>query len=99
MQLCTVHLGRMWELFYRWERRVRTAEEALPHGLLREWLRATLLNQTFHDLMLRAHGVKDSPAGFLAVRSLSPVTAVQTCRGQKRVSSDMYMTLPNIHHK
>lgn len=78
MQLGTVHLGRMGGLLFRWGGRVGTAQKALPHGLLRERLGATLLDQTLHDLMLCAHGAKDSPASLLAVWSLRPVTAVQT---------------------
>lgn len=78
MQLGTVHLGRVRGLLFRWGRRVGAAQKALPHGFLREGLGATLLDQTLHDLMLCAHGAKDSPASHLAVGSLGPVTAVQT---------------------
>lgn len=81
MQLGTVHLGRVRGLLFRWGRRVGAAQKALPHGFLREGLGATLLDQTLHDLMLCAHGAKDSPASHLAVGSLGPVTAVQTCKG------------------
>lgn len=81
MQLGTVHLGRMGGLLFRWGRRMGTAQKALPHGLLGQRLGATLLDQTLHDLMLCAHGSKNSPASYLAVGSLRPVTAVQTWMG------------------
>lgn len=75
MQFGTVHLGRMWSIHFRYGRRVGTAQKALPHRLLRERLGATFLDQTLHNLVLCAHGAKDSPAGHLAVGSC-PVTAV-----------------------
>lgn len=78
MQLGTVHFGWMGGLLFSWGRGVGTAQKTLPHGFLRERLGATLLNQTLHDLVLCAHGAKDSPASHLAVSSLCPVTAVQT---------------------
>lgn len=81
MQFGAVHLGGMRGLLFRRGRRVGAAQKALPHGLLRERLGATLLDQTLHDLVLRAHGAKDMPASHLAVCSLCPVTAVQTWRG------------------
>lgn len=82
MQLGTVHLRRMGGLLFGWGRRVGAAEKALPHGFLRERLGATFVDQALHDLMLCAHGAKDSSASHLAVGSLCPVTAVQTWRGQ-----------------
>lgn len=78
VQLGTVHLGRMGGLLLGWGGRVCAAEEALPHGVLGQRLGPTLLNQALHDLVLRVHGAKDSPAGGLAVGGLGPVTAVQT---------------------
>lgn len=81
VQLGTVHLGRMRRLLLRRGRRVRALQEALPHGVLREGLRATLVDQTLHDLVLGGHGAEDSPAGHLAVGGLGPVAAVQTWEG------------------
>lgn len=80
MQLGAVHLGRMWRLLLGWGRRVRALQEALPHGVLGEGLRAALLDQTLHDLVLGGHSAEDPPAGLLAVGSLGPVAAVQACQ-------------------
>ena len=82
VQLGTVHLCRMGGLLFGWGRRVGAAQKALPHRFLRERLGATLADQTLHDLMLCAHGAKDSPASHLAVGSLCPITAVQTWRDE-----------------
>lgn len=83
VQLGTVHLGWIGRLLFWWRRRVCTAQKTLPHGFLRERLRATFLDQSLHDLMLCVHGAKDSPASHLAVGSLCTVTAVQTWLGGK----------------
>lgn len=81
MQLGAVHLGRVRRLLLGRRRRVRALQEALPHGVLREGLRATLVDQTLHDLVLGGHGAEDAPAGHLAVGGLGPVAAVQTWEG------------------
>jgi len=80
VKLGTVHLDGMRGLLLRWGRRVSAAQKTLPHGVLREGLGATLSDQTIHDLMLCSHGAEDSSTGNLAMGSLCPVTAVQTCR-------------------
>lgn len=56
------------------------SQKALPHGILGERVGAALVNQTLHDLVLRAQSTEDSPASHLAVGSLGSVTAVQTWR-------------------
>ncbi len=78
VQFGVVHLGDWGRFGVTYGRRVCTAQEALPQRVLWERLTATLADQTIHDLLLGAHGAKNTLTGHLTVSLLRPVTAVQT---------------------
>lgn len=81
MQLGAIHLGAwVGGLLLGGRGRVGAAQEALPHGVLGQRLGFTLVDQTLHDLVLRAHGAEDFAAGDLTAGGLRPVTAVQAWR-------------------
>lgn len=78
VQFGVVHLGDRGCFGVTYGGRVCATQEALPQRVLRERLTATLTDQTVHDLLLGAHGVKNTLTGRLTVSLLRPVTAVQT---------------------
>lgn len=77
VQLGTVPLGWGQGLFFWLGGGLGTPQEALPQGVLRQRLGATLIYQLVHDLLLGALGAQDVPTRHLAVGVLGMVTAVQ----------------------
>jgi hypothetical protein len=59
VQLGPVHLGGGQGLLVRLGGGLRAAQEALPHGVLGQRLRAALLDQPLHDLLPKSPQLGD----------------------------------------